>query len=436
MIYVQRYSNTSRSDDFHADAPSVHWQWSSRIPIAMTHSTPFNVATADDETPNLLDSLCRLAARSLSVDAAVMYESCDDNSRTWRAASTDNHHQLEGDDAVFASVANDELTVIEDTLDDPGLRSHVKKSGGALPRFIAAVPLDAPGKTALWGHLLITDDEPRQMQSSDQQLLWDLAITAAELLAHREMRNRASTVKKELRDERQQRRDLITDLQRSNRKLEQFAYVASHDLQEPLRMVTSFLGLLEEEYKGELDDDADEYIEFAVDGARRMQTMIDDLLTYSRVGSSQEPFVEVNVEEAFVAARDEVLLDHDDVTIEHRPLPTVQGRFQQLQRLFSNLLTNAVIHSGPAPHIDVDWRQEDDRYLFSVADQGMGIPQDQQERIFDIFISSDARSEQHSGLGLAICTSIVEEHGGRLWVDSIPGEGATFYFTLATEPGQ
>lgn len=201
-------------------------------------------------------------------------------------------------------------------------------------------------------------------------------------------------------------------------------------------MVTGFLGLLEEDYGHRLDEEAREYIEFAVDGSRRMKKMINDLLAYSRLKSSNEPFIDIDTDAIFVNSRDEILNNHPDVeaTITHQPLPVVWGRREQLHRLFSNLLVNALKHSGPNPQVEVWSEERSDDYLFAVVDHGVGIDKSQQERIFDIFVRGGQRPRHDStGIGLAICTAIVEEHGGRLWVDSTPGEGATFYFTISKQ---
>ncbi|AZH25450.1 sensor histidine kinase [Haloplanus aerogenes] len=225
----------------------------------------------------------------------------------------------------------------------------------------------------------------------------------------------------------------VEQLERSNEQLKQFAYVASHDLQEPLRMVSSYVDLLATEYEGELDDEADEYIEFAVDGAQRMQAMIDALLTYSRVHTQGESFEEVDAETVLerVLRNLELLIDERDATVTHDDLPAVVADEDQLGQVFQNLISNAIEHAGDddPPSVHVSGEDRDDAVVFSVADDGPGIPPAQQERIFEIFEQSD-RDDEGTGIGLAICQRIVDRHEGDIWVESAEGEGATFYVSF------
>jgi PAS domain S-box-containing protein len=229
----------------------------------------------------------------------------------------------------------------------------------------------------------------------------------------------------------------LQELERSNEELEQFAYVASHDLQEPLRMVTNFLQLLEQRYKGELDADADEFIAFAVDGATRMQRMITDLLEYSRVGSRGEAFVPLDCEAVFDEVCDnlKISLEDNNVTITHDLLPQVLGDETQLSQLFQNLIGNAIkFRSDRAPEIHVGAVQEDGTWVFSVQDNGIGIDPEFADRIFVIFqrLHPDG-AYPGSGIGLSISKRIAERHGGRIWVESKPGAGSTFFFTIPVE---
>ena len=226
----------------------------------------------------------------------------------------------------------------------------------------------------------------------------------------------------------------VADLLRSNEELEQFAYVASHDLQEPLRMVTSYMQLLKRRYEDKLDSDANDFIGFAVDGASRMQTLIQDLLIYSRVGTRGKPFETTNCEDVLgqVLMNLEVAIKESDAMVAHDPLPTVAADASQLAQLFQNLIGNAIKFKGEdAPRVYIAAEQKDDEWEFSVADNGIGIDPEFFGRIFVIFQRLHGRDEYSgTGIGLAVCRKIVERHGGRMRVESKPGQGTTFYFTL------
>ena len=235
--------------------------------------------------------------------------------------------------------------------------------------------------------------------------------------------------------ERKQAEDALA---RSNAELEQFAHVASHDLQEPLRMVTSYTQLLERRYKGKLDADADEFIAYTVDGAVRMQRLINDLLAYSQVGGERTAWnlEHVDCEAVLVQVLTDLkpsMQEHDAV-VTHDPLPTVRAERGQLRQVFQNLIANAVKYCGPEPpRIHVSATRRKGAWTFSVRDNGIGIDPQYAERIFVIFQRLHTRTEYPgSGIGLAICKKIVERHGGRLWVESRPGQGSTFYFTVPT----
>lgn len=224
------------------------------------------------------------------------------------------------------------------------------------------------------------------------------------------------------------------ELARSNAELEQFAYVASHDLQEPLRMVASYLQLLERRYEDQLDQDAHEFIDFAVDGATRMKRMINDLLKYSRVNTRGKPF-EVTACEAIlqdVLVDLQFLIEESETVVTHGPLPSILADASQLHQLFSNLIQNAIkFRSDSTPVIHVGAVREQGQWVFSIRDNGIGIEPQFQERIFEIFERLHTHQEYDgSGIGLAISRRIVERHGGEIWVESQPEEGATFFFTI------
>ena len=225
------------------------------------------------------------------------------------------------------------------------------------------------------------------------------------------------------------------DLQRSNAELEQFAYLASHDLQEPLRKVASFCQLLQRRYAGKLDARADQYIEFAVDGAKRMQALINDLLAFSRIGQTAAPVSLVSSDTALGQARanlsDEI--EKSGATIEAGHLPLVLAELPLLTAVFQNLISNAVKFGEAPPRIVVAARREGKQWRFSVTDYGIGIDPQYAERIFVLFQRLNERSAYPgTGVGLAMCRKIIEYFGGRIWLDAGPGpDGATrFCFTL------
>ncbi len=224
------------------------------------------------------------------------------------------------------------------------------------------------------------------------------------------------------------------ELARSNAELQQFAYIASHDLQEPLRMVTSYVQLLAQRYKDRLDTDANEFIHFAVDGTERMQRLINGLLMYSRVESRGKPFTLTDCETVLkhVLINLQTSIEENKAVITHDPLPKVVTDDIQLSQLFQNLIGNAVkFHGKDAPRVHVSAGNDGDKWVFSVRDNGIGIEEKYKEKIFQIFQRLHSRSEYSgTGIGLAVCKKIVERHGGQIWIDSESGKGTVFYFTV------
>jgi chemotaxis family two-component system sensor kinase Cph1 len=227
---------------------------------------------------------------------------------------------------------------------------------------------------------------------------------------------------------------LAQDLERSNAELKKFAYVASHDLQEPLNQVANYVQLLEMRYQDELDEDANEFITFAVEGVSLMQTLIDDVLAYSKVDTQAIAFQLTEVEKALDKALGNLRqrIAETGATITHDPLPTVMAGSTQLMQLFQNLIANAIkFRSEEAPQIHIGAERLEDEWLFSVKDNGIGIDPQFSDRIFVIFQRLHTRDEYHgTGMGLAICKKIIECHRGRIWVESQLGQGASFYFTI------
>lgn len=225
------------------------------------------------------------------------------------------------------------------------------------------------------------------------------------------------------------------ELERSNEELEHFAYVASHDLQEPLRMVSSYLNLISRRYRDRLDSDADEFISFAVDGSERMRRMINDLLVYSRAGTRKKEPGPVSVESVLRQSLSnlEVAIKDSGAEVTHDPLPEVMGDELQLVQLFQNLIGNAIkfAREGERPMVHVSARQGRGSWTFSIKDNGIGIEPEYLDRIFQIFQRlHEVGKYPGTGIGLAVCKKIAERHGGQIWVESAPGQGTTFFFTI------
>ena len=297
---------------------------------------------------------------------------------------------------------------VEDVRSDPGTNRnsqwrHVKKNGEIIDVDITAHPIDFEGHRA---RMVIINDitERRIYETQLQELNTDLAKRAVELAS-------------------------------SNGELERFAYIASHDLQEPLRMVSSFLQLLQKRYGGQLDAKADQYIHYAVDGAERMKALIMDLLEYSRVGTGKEGFgwidTSIVLREVGDIFREKIIDARARVDIGE--MPRVLGDKVQLTQLFQNLLSNALkYHSDLAPVIKIKAIEEANHWRFSISDNGIGIDPQFFDKIFIIFQRLHNKSDYSgTGIGLAICKKIVERHGGYIWVESAPDKGSTFYFTIS-----
>jgi light-regulated signal transduction histidine kinase (bacteriophytochrome) len=224
------------------------------------------------------------------------------------------------------------------------------------------------------------------------------------------------------------------ELARSNTDLERFAYVASHDLQEPLRMVSSYVQLIAKRYEGKLDPDADDFIAFTLDGIDWMQSLINALLTYSRVGTQAGKFqmTDFNQVLARVMKNLQIAVQEHNADVTYEKLPVTMADTSQMEQLFQNLVNNAIkFHGEKPPRIEISAEKKENHWLFCVRDHGIGIDPQYSERIFEIFQRLHSRQEYAgTGIGLAVCKRIIERHGGRIWVESQLGAGAAFYFTL------
>ena len=232
-------------------------------------------------------------------------------------------------------------------------------------------------------------------------------------------------------------KETIKKLELSNEDLQSFAYVISHDLKEPLRMVSSFTQLLKKRYEGKFDEEADEFIGFIVEGSERMESLLDDLLNYSRITSAADKYQEIDlntiIEECMFNLK--IAIDEKNVEITCDSLPTVIVNRTQMIHVFQNLLANAIKFSGKkTPKIHISSRRDGDKWIISVSDNGIGIDSQYHKRIFKVFQRLHKRSEyEGTGMGLFITKKIVERHNGYIWVESEPGNGSTFYFSLPLE---
>jgi signal transduction histidine kinase/ActR/RegA family two-component response regulator len=299
----------------------------------------------------------------------------------------------------------------------------------------------------------VIDADPRQVlelllstYENAVQRNTELVRARGELVALNEeleerVRERTAALTAEIEERKRMQQKLHESMQHlagSNAELEQFAYVVSHDLQEPLRMVTSYVQLLADRYKDRLDSDANEFISYAVDGTARMKSMTTDLLAYSRVGRDGKESVPVNCEAALSQACADLRAAITEAAAEvtHDPLPSVVGNAGQFAHLFQNLIGNAIkFHGQEPPRIHVSAVLNKQEWVFSVHDNGIGLDPQYADRIFMVFQRLHRRDEYPgTGIGLAIARKIVEHRGGRIWVESEPGKGATFRFTIPVCP--
>ncbi|WP_306054150.1 sensor histidine kinase [Natronococcus wangiae] len=364
----------------------------------------------DEKTERLLD----LARERFSLDMGFFLEKEGDQFRVVKSRGVD----LEDGVATLSACPNqyckqtitlDAPLGVEDTAaagwdDDPLYREH------GLGCYIGTKITDGDG---VYGSVCFADSTSREREFTDAEY------------AFLELIGQWLSYELERSNER---------LEESNERLEQFAYAASHDLQEPLRMVSSYLRLLENRYEGDLDAEGEEFLGFAVDGADRMREMIEGLLRYSRVEARGEPLEPVDLRDVFEGAREDlrVQIEETDATLSVEDLPRVRGDANQLRQVFQNLLSNAIKYSGDEPpRVHVSAERRGDKRVISVRDEGIGIAPDEQERIFDVFDRLHSREEYDgTGIGLALCERILERYGGEIRVDSEPGEGSTFSFTL------
>jgi PAS domain S-box-containing protein len=295
-----------------------------------------------------------------------------------------------------------------------------------------ALPLVSRGEAI--GALTIQSTQEAAFSDEDIAVLQTMADQLANAIANAQLYEQAQ---QEIAERKRAEEALAQQAEELTLSLEQFAHVASHDLQEPLRMVASYAKLLEQRYKGRLDEDADEFIAYAVEGATRMHRLINDLLAYWRIGTRGKPLelTDCAVILSRVLANLRAAIENIGATVIQDNMPKVMADAEQLTQVFQNLIINAIqFRSDRPPEIHIGAERRDNMWVFSVCDNGIGIEPQYFERIFKIFQRLHTRTDHEgTGIGLAVCKKIVERHGGRMWVDSEPGKGSTFYFTIPDE---
>jgi signal transduction histidine kinase len=389
------------------------------------------LASVHDED-RLLQSVCDAAREIVGAKYAAVGISPDDVSIACRYFASG----LGNEEARLLSSSPGVQALLGEVLSERrAVRSHsvecdLESSG--LPPLGSFLGAPIVTQSHLYGWLCVAGKTSAdEFSAEDERLAMTLAAQAA--VAY-ENALRYSAIQQHNAELEQRVQERTLELKRSNAELEQFAYVASHDLQEPLRMVSSYCQLLEQRYKGQLDDRADKYILYAVDGALRMRNLINDLLEYSRVGTRAREFQPMDSQRAFAQAFANLhkLIQETNAVVMCDSLPIVSGDDVQLVSLFQNLIGNAVkFHGEEPPRVFVTAKQSENCYVFSVRDNGVGIDPQFFDRIFVIFQRLQTKTKYPStGIGLAICKKIVERHGGRIWIESELGKGSVFYFTI------
>ena len=323
------------------------------------------------------------------------------------------------------AIRTGKICICENMLTDPKFkpwRKEATKRG-----YASSIVLPLSNDEEVFGALNIYSEETNPFSEKEKDLLKELTDDISYGITSLRLRIEHEKAEKELKKS-------LIEVERSNAELEQFAYITSHDLREPLRMITSFLQLLERRYSHQLDQDANDFIGFAVDGAKRLDAMINDILIYSRVTNKERKLTTVDfnkvVQEVYINLAASIEKTNAEITYDS--LPSIITDKQLMIQLFQNLISNAIKYrSEETPKIHISVKKEDKQYLFSIKDNGIGIDPKHLERIFTIFqrLHSDHEYEG-TGIGLSIAQKIVHQQGGEIWAESQPGQGSTFFFTI------
>lgn len=384
-------------------------------------------AILDTPPEQSFDDLTRLASYICETPIALV--SLIDEKRQWFKSRVGLGATETPRDLAFCghAILQDDLFVVPDATKDERFRDNPLVLEDPSIRFYAGTPLVTPDGYAL-GTLCAIDRKPRELSKAQTKALKALG---RRVIAELELRQKNA----ELRLAHLKIVMQAKELTRSNEELQVFAHVASHDLQEPLRTITGFMHLLLKQNEDTLDEQSKEYLDFAFTGASRMSALIRDMLAYTRIGSLPKPHESVSSKDALKAAQEnlQAAICESSTKIELGTLPSVRGDLSRLTQLFQNLLSNAVKfrREDVTPVIHIDAQRDGDTWHFTVQDNGIGIEPKNQERIFEVFTRLHSQDQfAGSGIGLALCRRIVEQHGGQIWLDSTPGKGSCFHFTL------
>lgn len=390
-----------------------------------------NYGILDTPPEERFDRLTRLVSRELKVPISLV--SLVDHQRQWFKSSVGLNARETPRDIAFChhAIQSNEILVVPDATKDIRFAENPLVTSDPSIRFYAGAPLKTAGGHRL-GTLCAIDSSPRELTPRQAELLSEvsaIAVDELELSLALGLRETQARQLSELNDA----------LERSNLYLKRFAFVASHDLQEPLRMITAYCDLLSRRCADKLDGEAIEFLGFVTDGATRMREMIDGLLAYASATRECQNDAMVDTENVIDSVLKDlsVAIEERGAQVTHDPLPRVAADRSQVRQLFANLLSNALKFCTHEPRIHIGLEKLDARWRFSVSDNGIGIASDQVSKVFEPFERLHTKAEYPgSGIGLAVCRSIVEGHGGTLDVASAPGGGSTFEFTLPSASKQ